>query len=88
MNSFGAARDAGRAGDVIRIARGAARRTALQWQPELEFPVGGRVWQIHFDDWISWQDDAVMIDRATVSQVRRHARRGDGVLRNTGWGNS
>ena len=58
----------GRADGVVGIARGAARGNAVRWQYELELPVGERVWQVHFDDWMLLQKDGVMINRATVSK--------------------
>jgi hypothetical protein len=58
----------GRADDVIGIARGAGRGNAVHWQYDLELPVGERVWQVHFDDWMLLPDDGVMINRATVSK--------------------
>ena len=53
---------------MVGIASGRARGNAVHWQYELELPVGERVWQVHFDDWMLLQDDAVMINRATVSK--------------------
>jgi Protein of unknown function (DUF3833) len=58
----------GRADDVVGTATGAARGNAVHWQYDLELPIGDRVWQVHFDDWMLLQDDAVMINRATVSK--------------------
>jgi hypothetical protein len=59
----------GRADDVVGIARGEALGNAVHWQYELELPVGERVWQVSFDDWMLLQDDAVVINRATVSKL-------------------
>jgi hypothetical protein len=68
ITALGDGRYEGRADDVVGIARGAARGNAVHWQYELELPVGERVWQVHFDDWMLLQDGAVMINRATVSK--------------------
>lgn len=68
ITPLGDGRYEGRADDVVGVAQGAARGNAVHWQYELELPVGERVWQVHFDDWMLLQDEAVLIDRATVSK--------------------
>lgn len=58
----------GRADDVVGVAKGEARGNAVHWQYDLELPVGERIWQVHFDDWMLLQDETVMINRATVTK--------------------
>jgi Protein of unknown function (DUF3833) len=69
ITPLGDGRYEGRAGDVVGIAQGAASGNAVHWEYDLELPVGERVWQVHFDDWMLLQDDKVMINRATVSKL-------------------
>ncbi len=58
----------GRADDVIGPANGAVQGNALHWAYDVELPIGGRRWQVHFDDWMFRQDDRTVINRATVSK--------------------
>jgi len=59
----------GRADDVIGLASGAVQGNALHWEYDVELPIGGRNWQVHFDDWMFRQDERTVINRATVSKL-------------------
>jgi hypothetical protein len=56
----------GRADDVIGVARGKEAGNALNWAYTLALPVGGRVFEVQFDDWMLRQQDGVVINRAKV----------------------
>ena len=58
----------GRANDVIGAASGAVQGNALHWQYDVDMVIGGRSWQVHFDDWMFRQDERTVINRATVSK--------------------
>lgn len=58
----------GRAANVVGEARGEAAGNALNWQYDLSLPVQGRVWQVHFDDWMFLQPDGVLLNRASMSK--------------------
>ncbi|WP_020682558.1 DUF3833 domain-containing protein [Marinobacterium rhizophilum] len=58
----------GRADDVIGVARGQVAGNALNWQYDMELPVGDRQWRVHFDDWMLLQPGGVMLNRAQVSK--------------------
>jgi Protein of unknown function (DUF3833) len=58
----------GAADDVVGLAHGAAQGNALNWQYDVMLEIGGRSWQVHFDDWMFLQDDRTVINRATVSK--------------------
>ena len=68
IRPLGGGRYEGRADDVIGIASGTALGNALHWEYDLDLAVGDRNWLVHFDDWMLLQDEAVMINRATVSK--------------------
>ncbi len=58
----------GRAADVVGEAKGVAYGNALNWQYGLNLPVDGKVWQVHFDDWMYLQPDGVLLNRAKMSK--------------------
>ena len=58
----------GEANDIIGTAQGQRRGRALRWRYDFDLVVGGRSWQVHFDDWMLLQDENVMINRTTVSK--------------------
>ncbi len=58
----------GTAGDVIGKAIGQRAGNSFNWKYELDLPIGGRTWQVAFDDWLFLQDNGVVINVATVSK--------------------
>lgn len=58
----------GTAEDVIGQARGETAGNALNWQYTLALPVGDRIWNVRFDDWMFLQRDGVLLNRAVVSK--------------------
>jgi hypothetical protein len=58
----------GRADDVVGEARGEARGNALRWRYVLALPVGDRVINVDFDDWMFLMDDTVMLNRSVMSK--------------------
>jgi hypothetical protein len=56
------------ADDVIGIARGQVAGNALNWQYEMNLPVGDRTWRVQFDDWMLLQPGGEMLNRAQVSK--------------------
>lgn len=58
----------GEADDIIGTAQGEQRGRAMRWRYDFDLVVGGRSWQVHFDDWMFLQDENVMINRTTVSK--------------------
>lgn len=62
-------RYSGTAADVVGEAVGAASGNALNWKYVLALPVGDKVYNVHFDDWM-WQiDDTIIINRAVFSKL-------------------
>lgn len=57
----------GTADDVIGQAEGRASGNALNWSYTLALPVGESIYNVSLDDWMYLIDDAVMINRATMS---------------------
>jgi hypothetical protein len=58
----------GKADGVVGVARGRVFGNALNWNYEFALPIGGKTWQVKFDDWMLLQDEHVMINRASVSK--------------------
>lgn len=61
-------RYSGRADDVVGEATGEARGNALRWRYVLALPVGERVINVDFDDWMFLMDDRVMLNRSVMSK--------------------
>lgn len=58
----------GTADDVTGIARGQTAGNAFTWSYNLDLEVGGRTWNVHFEDWMFLQEDGTMVNRAYVSK--------------------
>jgi len=58
----------GTAADVVGEAAGTAAGNALNWKYVLALPVGDKVYNVNFDDWMWRLDDKVMINRAVFSK--------------------
>jgi len=59
---------AGTADDVIGTAQGEAYGNALNWRYTMALPVGQRVYNVKFDDWMFLIDKDVMLNRAVMSK--------------------
>lgn len=68
ISKLGDGRYEGEADDIIGKAQGERRGRAMRWRYDFDLVVGGRSWQVHFDDWMLLQDENVMINRTTVSK--------------------
>ena len=64
----GEGRYTGRADDVIGEAVGESAGNALRWRYVLALPDDGKVWHVHFDDWMYLIDDQVMLNRSVMSK--------------------
>ncbi|MCG8024932.1 MAG: DUF3833 domain-containing protein [Candidatus Thiodiazotropha endolucinida] len=56
----------GTADDVIGRASGRVSGNALQWIYTLSLPVGEKVYQVRFDDWMYLQEDGVLLNRSVM----------------------
>lgn len=61
-------RYSGTAADVVGTATGQAAGNALQWRYTLRLPVGGKTYDVQFDDWMYLIDERVMLNRAVMSK--------------------
>ncbi|WP_337241642.1 DUF3833 family protein, partial [Proteus faecis] len=52
LKHLGDGRYSGRADDVVGEAQGEARGNALRWRYVLALPVGDKVYNVDFDDWM------------------------------------
>jgi hypothetical protein len=58
----------GTAADVVGSAIGNTAGNALRWSYVLALPVGDKVYNVGFDDWMFLMDDRVMLNRAVMSK--------------------
>jgi hypothetical protein len=58
----------GTADDVIGLAQGRVSGNALQWNYNLRLPVGEKVYEVHFDDWMYLQEDDVLLNRSVMKK--------------------
>ncbi|MDH2919132.1 MAG: DUF3833 domain-containing protein [Sideroxydans sp.] len=58
----------GRAADVVGVAKGVAAGNALRWSYVLALPVGGKIYNVNFDDWFYLQDEKVLLNRSMMSK--------------------
>ncbi|MFZ2290061.1 MAG: DUF3833 domain-containing protein [Halopseudomonas yangmingensis] len=56
----------GTADDVVGEASGQLAGNAFRWRYTLSLPVDGRVWEVHFDDWMYLMDEDTLINRASM----------------------
>lgn len=56
----------GTADDVVGEASGQLAGNAFRWRYTLSLPVHGRVWEVHFDDWMYLMDEDTLINRASM----------------------
>jgi len=68
IDRLGEGRYRGTAGDVVGEAEGRVAGNALNWRYVLALPVDGRVWHVHFDDWMFLHDERVLLNRAVMSK--------------------
>jgi hypothetical protein len=57
---------------VVGEAQGEARGNALRWRYVLALPVGDKVYNVDFDDWMYLIDDRVMLNRSAMSKFGLH----------------
>ena len=58
----------GTAADVVGSAIGNTAGNALNWRYVLALPVGDKIYNVSFDDWMFLMDDKVMLNRAVMSK--------------------
>ena len=58
----------GTAPDVVGSAIGNTAGNALRWRYVLALPVGDKIYNVNFDDWMFLMDDKVMLNRAVMSK--------------------
>ena len=68
LRKLGDGRFSGRADDVVGEARGETRGNTFHWTYTLNLPVGGRVFEVQFDDWMYLMTDKVMLNKAAMSK--------------------
>jgi hypothetical protein len=58
----------GTADDVVGEAVGVISGNALRWKYVLALPVGEKIYNVNFEDWMFLMDDKVMLNRAVMSK--------------------
>jgi hypothetical protein len=66
--SNGQSRYSGVADDVVGVAIGESAGNALRWAYTLRLPVGDKVYEVQFDDWMYLLSERVMINKAVMSK--------------------
>lgn len=66
--ALGDGRYTGKADDVTGTATGQVAGNALHWVYTLRLPVGEKVYEVHFDDWMYLQQDGVLINRSVMKK--------------------
>ncbi len=66
LNYLGDGRYTGKADDVVGSASGQVSGNALHWVYTLRLPVGEKVYQVSFDDWMYLQEDGVLLNRSVM----------------------
>lgn len=61
-------RFAGSADDVVGQALGASAGPAFNWSYTLRLPVGDKVYEVQFDDWMFLIDERTVINKAVMSK--------------------
>lgn len=56
----------GTAGDIIGVAQGQARGSALRWRYDMRLPVDGDEIDVHFDDWMFLVNDNTIINQSDI----------------------
>lgn len=72
LKHLGNGRYEGRADDVVGVAQGQTAGNAFRWGYTLALPVGGKVWEVQFDDWMYLMDPRVMLNKAAMSKFGIH----------------
>lgn len=68
IKHLGNGRYTGTAADVVGTAQGEAAGNALRWSYTLKLPVGDKVYDIDFEDWMYLMDSRVMLNKAQMSK--------------------
>jgi Protein of unknown function (DUF3833) len=58
----------GQADDVVGQADGKQSGNAFNWTYTMALPVGGKVYDVQFDDWMYLMTDKVMLNKAAMSK--------------------
>jgi hypothetical protein len=81
----------GTAADVVGEAAGAAAGNALHWKYVLALPVGEKIYNVDFDDWMWQLNDTILMNRAVFSKfgfklgevlITFYKQQPDGTLKN------
>ena len=68
MKHLGNGRFSGTADDVVGTAQGEQQGNAFRWGYTLRQPVGDKVYEVQFDDWMYLMNDRVMLNKAVMSK--------------------
>ena len=68
LKALGDGRYTGQAEDVIGTASGRVAGNALHWVYTLRLPVGEKVYEVNFDDWMYLQEDGVLLNRSVMKK--------------------
>ncbi|MBU6236077.1 MAG: DUF3833 family protein [Alphaproteobacteria bacterium] len=58
----------GTAADVKSVATGVSGGHAMRWRYIMDLPVGGKTYEVAFDDWMFLMNDGVLINRSYIKK--------------------
>ncbi|AZG74353.1 DUF3833 domain-containing protein [Shewanella livingstonensis] len=56
----------GTANDILGIAEGESRGSALRWRYDMQLAVDGSEYEVHFDDWMFLVDNKTIINKSDI----------------------
>ena len=58
----------GTAGDIIGTAIGNQSGSAVRWSYDMDLEVSGKIYRVHFDDWMWLMNDGILINRSYIKK--------------------
>lgn len=68
LKNIGNNKYTGTAPDVVGTAHGEVAGNAFHWRYTLNLPVGGKSYEVSFDDWMYLMDSQIMLNRSSMSK--------------------
>lgn len=58
----------GTAGDILGSAKGKTAGNAINWNYQMDLPVGDKTYRVKFDDWMWKMNDGVLVNRSYIKK--------------------
>ncbi|MBR9726587.1 DUF3833 domain-containing protein [Shewanella intestini] len=66
ITDLGQGKYSGRANDILGVALGQAKGSALRWRYDMALAVDDKTYQVHFDDWMYLVDANTLINKSDI----------------------